>query len=214
MNSLRLSGTLFLGAAFALTGSSHAQTAPLEQQATPEKPALIKVRNVPSNLMAYWLDPAHQPLPIEIQSSITNRGQTPQLQQHDFPTGDAPDVSVAPIARPLKLRPGNGYGPLNLKLPEGIKTLASVDPQNVIFVRGTAAGIEQLRALVAQLDVPLSQVEIEVQFYQLARADLSALSPSFVTDKDGDNPVVGAPASENSVSLPKSTSDRICEEQF
>ena len=206
MNSLRLSSALLLGAAFAVPSISHAQAAPLEQQATPEKPALvsalIKVRNVPSDWMAHWLDPAHQPMPIEIQSSIANSGQMPQLQQHDFPTGDSLDVSVAPVVRPLKLRPGNGYGPLNLKLPAGIETIVSIDPQDAILVRGTAAGVEQLRALVAQLDVPLSQVEIEVQFCQLARADLGALGLSFVTDKAGDTLVVGAPVSENQVLPP------------
>ena len=206
MNSLRFSGALFLGAAFALGSSSHAQAAPLEQTATPEKPALvsaqIRVRNVPSNLMAYWLDPNHQMMPIEIQSSIANSGKVPQLQDDDWKIVDPPAAPVAPVDKPLKLRPNNGYGPLNLKLPTGIETVVSIEPQSIIFARGTAAGIEQLRALVAQLDVPLSKVEVEVQFFQLARADLGALSPAFTTNKIGGNPVVVASANENPVKSP------------
>ncbi len=203
MNPLRLSGALFLGGAFALTSSSHAQPAPPQQPATPEKPVIvpaqIRVQNVPSGLMAYWLDPTHQPIPVQIQFSIASGGKVPQLQEYDFPTSDFPAAPTAPKAKLLKLRPGNGYGPLNLKLPADIETIASIDPKNVIAVRGTATGIEQLRALVAQLDVPLSQVEIQVQFCQLARADLGALSPSFVTDKTGENPVAVTSMSQNQV---------------
>ena len=198
MNSLRLFSALFLGATFAVPSISHAQTAPLEQQAAPEKPAFvpaqIRVRNVPSNLVAYWLDPNHQPVPTLIQSSIANSGKVPQLQDNDWKIVGSPAASVAPVTRPLKLRPNNAYGPLNLELPAGIETIVSIDPQNIILVRGTTAGIEQLRALVAQLDVPLSQAEIEVQFCQVARADLGALSPAFVTGKTGANPVVVASA--------------------
>ena len=206
MNSLRLSGALFLSVAFAVPGIGHAQAAPLEQTATPEKAALvsaqIRVRNVPSDLMAYWLDPNHQPVPTLIQSSIANSGKVPQLQDDDWKIVDPPAVPTAPVAKPLKLRPNNGYGPLNLKLPAGVKTLVSIEPQSIIFARGTAAGIEQLRALVAQLDVPLSKVEVEVQFFQLARADLGALSPAFTTNKTGANPVIVASANENPVKSP------------
>ena len=211
MNPLRLSGALLLGATFAHASSSHAQAAPLEQQVAPEKSAIqtaqIKVRNVPSNLMVYWLDPNHQPIPVQIQQSIANSGKFPQLQHYDFSTGNLPAVSTVPKAEPLKLRPNNGYGPLNLKLPEGIETVVLINPQNVILVRGTATGIEQLRALVAQLDVPLQQVEIEVQFCQLARADLSLLGLSFV----GDNPVAvetAATASKNQI-VPPNQSNRV-----
>ena len=131
--------------------------------------------------------------------------QNEQLKNPYLSIRDTTDAPTAPVERPLKLRPGNGYGPLNLKLPAGIETVVSIDPKNEILVRGTAAGIEQLRALVAQLDVPLSEVEVEVQFCQLARADLGALSPSFVTEKTGENPVIVAGMGENPVVPPNQT---------
>ena len=124
--------------------------------------------------MAYWLDPAHQPMPIQIQQSIANSGQVPWREEY-VPVGDFLGAPVVPKAKSLKLRPGNGYGPLNLKLPAGIETLASIDPKNEILVRGTAAGIEQLRALVAQLDVPISQIEVEAQIVDMSPARLASL---------------------------------------
>ena len=159
MNRLKISGALLFGAALSLPGISHAQTTPAKviegktftmDDVEIIENAQIHVSNVASNLMAYWLDPMHQPMPISIQMSEKNAGVL-------YRTG----IAVA-------AQPGNGKGPDNLKLPDGIQGLVSVDPQNVLRIRGTKAGIETLQKLVKDMDVPLNEVDIEAQIWEMS----------------------------------------------
>ena len=173
MNRLRLSSTLFVGAAFALCSAvTFAQpVTPAAQEALPQKPVVIKVNNMPSALMAHWLDPAHQPMPVQLKSSVRNG---------DFSGG---------IVDGLPRQPGNALGPLDLKLPAGIDLVVSVDPQNVLLVKGSAQGIEALRKLVAEIDVPINQTEVEVQLLEMAPAVLDSLGLQFrwPVNDDGDS---------------------------
>lgn len=176
MNQIHFLRAIALGGALSLPAISHAQPAldkmPIVDAAnvtdlTPDRQtARIKVRNTPSALLAYWLDPNHQPTPMQIQLSEANAGS--QSSELDL----------------IPRQPGNGNGPRDLKLPEGIESIFSVDPQNVLIVEGTAAGIEALRTLVKELDVPLSQVEVEAQFCQMSPQTLKALPLKFAKNSD------------------------------
>ena len=149
----------------ALCGAvSHAQpTKPAASTTVADAPlrAAIKVSNVDSDIMAYWLDPAHQPVPIQLTISARN--------------GDLHSGIVDGLPR----QPGNALGPLDLKLPAGIDQVVSLDPQNVLLVRGTKAGIDELRQLVARSDVPIKQTEVEVQLVELSPAELKELALPF-----------------------------------
>ena len=165
MNRSQLLRAIAFGAALALAAnSSFAQTTPAKVDEKPAVDAIelvesaeIPVRNVASNLMAYWLDPNHQPMPLQIQISQKNAGRL---------YGEG--IGVVP-------QPGNGNGPNNLKLPQGILGLVSVDPQNVLRVRGTKTGIAALQKLVQQIDVPLNQVGIETQIWEMSPATFQNL---------------------------------------
>ena len=171
MNRFQLSRALILGAALALgANSSHAQPALAQASAAKAAPDLqmvpIQLKNAPSELVAYWLDPARNPVPTQLRQSGLNS---------------------SPWARELESlprQPGNGNGPRGLKLPDGIKSVVSVDPQNVLLVQGTSAGIGGLRKLVTEIDVPLKQVEVEAQFLQMSPQTLKTLPLKFAKNKD------------------------------
>ena len=118
MNRVPILGALLLGAAFVPASTSHAQAAadktPVGIEIEPIETAQILVKNVDSNLMAYWFDPLHQPPPIPLQMSQRNAGML-------FRSG----IGIKP-------QPGNGNGPSDLRLPAGIQNFASIDPQNVL----------------------------------------------------------------------------------
>lgn len=75
MNRLQLSRALILSAALAVAGnSSHAQPLPPATEAFEGN--LIKVKNAPSALLAYWLDPLHNPAPTLLEQSKSNGAGT------------------------------------------------------------------------------------------------------------------------------------------
>lgn len=123
----------------------------------PVQTARIPLRNIASNLAAYWLDAVHQPMPMPIQASQRNSG------------------NLFNMGIELKPQPGNGNGPSGLRLPEGIGSLVSIDPQNVLWVKGNKKGIEALQKLVEALDVPLNQIEIEAQIWEMSPVTLTSL---------------------------------------
>lgn len=68
---------------------------------------------------------------------------------------------------------GNGGGG-SFDLPPGVESLVAIDPQNLVLVQiqdtpAGNAGLEELRRLIAELDRPLQQVEIEAQFVTLTQ---------------------------------------------
>ena len=166
MNPHHILRATVLGATLALSvNSSHAQPA---QGATPAgaadaiqiepvQTAQIPLRNIASNLAAYWLDPQHQPMPPLMQASQKNSG------------------SLFNMGIELNPQPGNGNGPRGLKLPAGIVNLASIGPQNVLWVKGNKKDIEALQKSVEEFDVPLNQVEIEAQIWEMSPAVLTSL---------------------------------------
>ncbi len=167
MNRFPLSRALILGAALALAAnSSHAQPVPDVATAPATERAQIRVLNMQSSVMAYWLDPARNPMPMQLMQN--GRNDSPWARELES----------------LPRQPGNGNGPRGLKLPDGIESVVSVDPQSVLLVQGTSAGIGELRKLVTEIDVPLQQVEVEAQFLQMSPQTLKALPLKFAKNED------------------------------
>lgn len=164
MNKTFLCGAaLVVGATLASgNGRAQAQTALPPQTPAPElQTATIVLRNIKPSLMAYWLDPSHQPRPFLLRISENSGGNWTR------------DVDE------LERQPGNGNGPRGLKLPNGIQSIVSVDPQNVLVAKGTAQALEALKELVKEIDVPLKQVDIEAQIVEIAPADLASFPLKF-----------------------------------
>ena len=177
-----LSVALALGAA-----TSHAQPAPAEraftrdaqaavdeeleeaayqailEQATNGRATII-VKNTMVRFVAYWLDPARNPIPPQIQSSKNNGGGN---------YGWASDVEK------MTRQPGNGNGPRGLEIPDGIESIVVDEPGNALLVKGTAASIKELLKLVKEIDVPIGHVEIEAQVWEIAPAEFAKLPLNF-----------------------------------
>ena len=135
--------------------------------AAPElQTADVRLNNVKPNLMAYWFDPAHQAMPQELRSFLKSGGYRTRFVDK------------------LTREPGNVNGPRDLKLPAGVTDIVAIDPRNILRARGTAAGLEALQKLVAQIDVPLNTVEVEAQLWEVAPADLKALSLKLIEMPD------------------------------
>lgn len=179
MNRIQLSRALILGAALGLTAnSSHAQTMPGEMPDANAAQAIktvdIKVRNIPVGLVAYWLDPAHQMIPQQLRISRSNSGYwTREIDE-------------------LPRQAGNGNGPKDLTLPAGIDAVIAIEPSNVLKVRGTEAGIEALKKLVAELDVPINQAEVEAKFCFISPQILKTLPLKFVESEGGGAPSIAS----------------------
>ena len=76
----------------------------------------------------------------------------------------------------------NAGGGSNLfKLPEGIESLVSIDAQSSLLVRGTPTGIAELERVIAFLDRPLRQVEIEAQFVSLSTGSTKTFGIDFTS---------------------------------
>ena len=160
-------------------------TAPATADAPQLQTAVIPVKNMPVGLMAWWLDPAHQSVPLMIQLSAQFRGG---FSSATNPLASSTDMSYlgsfflpadqtanAPEGSGLAHQPGSIYRPAGLKLPDGIVSLFSVDPQNALLAKGTAAALRELETLVTQNDIALNQVEIEAHFCEVSSSDLGAL---------------------------------------
>lgn len=110
----------------------------------------IRVQNVPPSLIAFWLDPKNHPLPTRFGTKRNS------LDLAANPTSESP-----------------------FALPAGIDQIIAVDPQEVLLVIGTEAGIQNLAATVAFLDRPLRQVEIEAQWVQVSPEEARAFGINY-----------------------------------
>ncbi len=132
------------------TAGTFAQTAqppaPAKTEKAPELMRTIKIKNVPSALIAYWLDPKHNARPAALGEVNSNRYGAPR---------EAEEKGA-------------------FTLPGDIRQVVSVDPQNVILVAGgSKEDMNRLEELIDVLDQPLRQVEIAAQFVEMNTADVS-----------------------------------------
>ena len=80
-----------------------------------------------------------------------------------------------------------GRGGGVFQLPEGVERVIAIDPQNVLLVSGTPAGVAQLSQTIAFLDRPLRQVEIEAQFLSIATSAAREFGLDFSTARGNFN---------------------------
>lgn len=87
-----LGASLVAGASSVAFAQTVEQVAPAKIEAADKKARAIKIVNVPSALIAYWLDPAHNPRPL-----ILGAGELPQPTDKgafDLPDGISQIVSI------------------------------------------------------------------------------------------------------------------------
>ncbi len=135
-----------VGQAFAQTGNVGTDANAVRQPGLES----IKVRNMRSGFMAWMLDPAHNPEPIEVRS-------TRHIEDKELSPADLFDL------------------PADFKLPAGIVSVTSIDAWNSLVVAGTPQGVQQLRTLVEERDRPIPQVEIEAKFVSMDPAEFAQL---------------------------------------
>ncbi|RZA21427.1 MAG: hypothetical protein EOP10_16780 [Proteobacteria bacterium] len=117
---------------------------------------IIPVKNVAPALLAYWINPAENPLPKSL------------IPGNSFPVGTIKGAKGEPV----------------FVLPEGVKRVTPIlAPQLGLLVVGTNEGIRSVEDTIAFLDRPLKQVEIEAQFVRISDEDLKAFGIEFGTNK-------------------------------
>ena len=176
MHRFRFSSPLLLSAAL-LLGAAPLVPAPAQAGGivlTPElHTRVFELRNVKPSLVAYWFDPAHQSMPLDILWGRTaSLNLSIQIGAEMGPDG---------VVKPRPRLPGNANGPVGLVLPTGIQKISAIDPQGALFAVGTQEGLDALGTLLPTLDVALVQYEIEARFYRVGLTDLPALGLQFDT---------------------------------
>ncbi len=149
--SLRLSYplamSLLMGALW-ISPSARAQDenpAPLQTRQAYELP----VKNWPAHLLAWWIDPAHQPRPAELGALL-------------------PEEIAAAGNMDHQERP-------NFFLPPGIETVIPLDGQNMLLVFGEEQAVQHLRQILPMLDNPTRQIEIETRVVSMSPEDMKAV---------------------------------------
>lgn len=142
---------------------------------------VISVRNVRPEVMVWWLDPANHPEPAEFrQARELQGGRTAGRMTQGAAGRGAEPQQIPPPAQPRPADMNNGQRRLTpangaVQLPPGIESLIAIEPQNALLVRGTQESVVALRQMVAFLDRPLQQVEIEAQVVEVGAADAAML---------------------------------------
>ena len=140
-----LGASLVVGASSVALAQIAEPLTSLSTATTDKKARVIKIKNVPSALMAYWLDPANNPRPVGLDA-----------EKWPKPTEKA-----------------------TLTLPAGIKQIVSVDPQNALLIsyeKGSEQSVSDLQELIAVLDQPLRQIELEAQIVEMSPEDAKILT--------------------------------------
>lgn len=174
---------------------------------------MVRVRNVPPAVMAYWLDPANNTVPLQLQVSGNTQGQYGQQPTVEEGLGAA-DQAAQGGGSPLtqfnganssfnpytqrssaELRSnaqfggggggGGGAGGASIQRPEGVDRIVAIDAQNALLVFGTDEGVRSLQEIISFLDRPLRQVEIEAQFVTVRAGDSSAFGIQFNVNRNG-----------------------------
>ena len=118
----------------------------------------IQLQNVSPSMMAWWLDPDKHPEPVQMRGSRDNRQANPLIADKANPDKEIP------------------------ALPADIARIETLDSQNALLVVGTEAGLSELAKVVALLDKPLRQVEVQGQFVVISPEDAKSLGISISSD--------------------------------
>jgi hypothetical protein len=112
----------------------------------------IKVRNLSADTVAFWLRPLHSPL-----SSLDARSY------HSWIAAGY-DEATAPRLQP----------PVPAALPPDARIIAVIREQNALQIAGNPLAVQEAETLIAKLDQPLEQVEVECQVMAVDSAALKA----------------------------------------
>ncbi|NWG76195.1 MAG: type II secretion system protein GspD, partial [Rubrivivax sp.] len=93
-----------------------------------------------------------------------------------------------------------GAGQGVFQLPEGIDELVGFDLTSSLIVRGDPDAIEELRELIAMLDVPPKQIEVESRFVNLTVSEARALGVNW-TISNGSMTVEGSTPTSGGASV-------------
>lgn len=119
----------------------------------------IALRYTPPGLILWWLDPVHNAQPAYLKGLESVSGNL-KPQARATVTVAPPSKSVVSSGKQLKWEP--------FQLPEGVVELHSTpDFSDGLLARGTLRGIRELRTIVALLDRPVQQVQIEVRVVEV-----------------------------------------------
>lgn len=134
------------------------EPAPQDSPPAPEKARdgelrSVPLRNIPAAVVAFLLEPRHQPEPLMFSTSRRNSSNL---------SGDAAK-SLAEASPPSVLAPG--------------VSIEKVDQAgNALLLRGEAGALDTSEKAIRALDKPLQQIEIEVQMVQFVPDALKYLS--------------------------------------
>ena len=117
----------------------------------------LRVREVSSRIMAWWLDPVHNSTPIEYV-----------FAERSLKLVSAPGATADAMLN--KFRPEAAR-----KLPAGVKYIFELPTHNALHVFSTEQGFHELEATVKLLDKRLAQVEIQGDFVEVTPQGAKAL---------------------------------------
>ncbi len=129
-----------------------APTMPATKQDAKVNLHYFRLKNVQPSLMAYWIDPDHNPLPNDSDRDAHIYGSLKQYW---------PDATLS-----------NEKEERRFKLPANVGRAIASDEHDVLSVEVDDADVEPLRELLNSLDQPLRRIEIEAQFVEMDKADL------------------------------------------
>ena len=163
----------------------------------------VQLKNIKPSTMAYWLDPKNQKLPIEnvreaeAEATAQETGRVTRVPRAENVNTSNSNQMTSYSSASNQVTGGQGGGSTSalpssggtVALPDGVDNLIAVDSLNVLLVRGTDEGVDRLREVIALLDRPIAQIEIEAQFVSVAVQDVNQFQLDF------NNPGSNAPDS-------------------
>jgi len=126
----------------------------------------LRVREVSSRIMAWWLDPRHNATPLEYEYAQRN------LKLVSAP-GAVTDDSLT------RFRPETAR-----QLPKDVEYVFELSSHNALHVFSTEQGFRELEAIVTLLDKRLTQVEIEGTFVEVTPQGAKALAGQHYMNTD------------------------------
>lgn len=138
-----------------------------ERSTAPYSYHYIKLKNVALDVVAWRLDPAHFAEPETIAQSQLVVEESPGLP------GQPPQYSI----RRRKVTNNRPF--TNLLLPTGVDAIIPMSLQNSLLVYASPVGYSRLETILKDLDVPVRQVELELQFASMSRAAASTFGIHF-----------------------------------
>jgi hypothetical protein len=120
----------------------------------------IPIQNIRPDILAYWIDPAHHTKPVEYQQADNYMRQSLSPKQMVAPAKTTSDESSSTNV---------------LESPRGVSSIFADDANNVLWVRATEDGFDQLKQIVEFLDQPIRKIDFDIKLIQLNSVDAASL---------------------------------------